>query len=109
MQPHLLNRISFSIIQSAIQVHRALGPGLFENIYRTCVIYELRERSLNVVAEQIVPIRYGPLMFEAGYRLDLLVEDQVVVELKAVETILPGVSGFLCVKQVDAFDLLFFS
>ena len=89
MEPHQLNRISFLIIQSAIQVHRALGPGLLESIYRHCIIYELRERGLNVVAEQIVPIRYGPLIFEAGYRLDLLVEDQVLVELKAVELILP--------------------
>ena len=72
MEPHHLNRISFLIIQSAIQVHRALGPGLLENIYRSCIIYELRERGLNVVAEQIVPIRYGLLIFEAGYRLDLL-------------------------------------
>ena len=83
MEPHQLNRISFLIIQSAIQVHRALGPGLLESIYRHCIIYELRERGLNVEAEQIVPIRYGPLIFEAGYRLDLLVEDQVLVELKA--------------------------
>ncbi len=89
MEPHHLNHISFLIIQSAIQVHRVLGPGLLENIYRSCIIYELRERGLNVVAEQSVPIRYGHLIFEAGYRLDLLVEDQVLVELKAIEMILP--------------------
>jgi GxxExxY protein len=89
MQPHELNHISFLIIQSAIQVHRALGPGLLESIYRLCIIYEMRERGLNVVTEQIVPIRYGPLTFEAGYRLDLLVGDQVLVELKAVEATLP--------------------
>ena len=83
MEPHPLNRISFLTIQSAIQVHRVLGPGLLESIYRPCIIYELRERGLNVVAEQIVPIRYGPLIFKAGYRIDLLVEDRVLVELKA--------------------------
>ena len=66
-----------------------MAPGLLESIYRHCIIYELRERGLNVVAEQIVPIRYGPLIFEDGYRLDLLVEDSVLVELKAVEVILP--------------------
>jgi GxxExxY protein len=89
MEPHQLNRVSFLIIQSAIQVHRALGPGLLESIYRLCLIYEVRERGLKVVAEQIVPIQYGPLTFEAGYRLDLLVEDQVLIELKAVEIVLP--------------------
>ena len=86
---HHLNHISFLIIQSAIQVHRALGPGLLESIYRACMIYELRKRGLKVVAEQLVPMHYADLVFDGGYRLDLLVEDQVLVELKSVELILP--------------------
>jgi GxxExxY protein len=89
MEPQLLNHISFLIIQSAIQIHRVLGPGLLESIYRTCMIYELQKRGLKVVAEQLVPIRYAGLFFDGGYRLDLLVEDHVLVELKSVEIILP--------------------
>lgn len=58
MEPRPLNHVSFLIIQSAIQIHRALGPGLLESIYRACMIYELQERGMKVAAEQLVPIRY---------------------------------------------------
>jgi len=84
-----LDRISFLIIQAAIEVHKSLGPGLLESTYRTCLIYELQLRSLKVMSELIVPVRYKELNLDAGYRLDLLVEDSIVVELKAVETVLP--------------------
>lgn len=89
MDSHPLNDISFLTIQAAIEVHRTLGPGLLESVYRTCMIYELRQRNLTVIAEQLVPICYKDVVFEGGYRLDLQVADQVIVELKAVETILP--------------------
>jgi GxxExxY protein len=89
MDSHQLNHISFLIIQSAIEVHRALGPGLLESVYRACMIYKLRQRNLSVVAEQLVPICYKGVIFEDGYRLDLLVADEIVVEIKAVETVLP--------------------
>ena len=89
MEPDPLNEISFLTIQSAIQIHRALGPGLLESAYRACMIYELRERGLTVLAEQIVPIRYKTLVLDGGFRLDLLIEDAVVVELKSVEATLP--------------------
>ena len=80
-----LNKISFLIIQSAIEIHRTLGPGLLESIYRACLIYELRERGLTVVSEQVVPLRYKALAFDCSYRLDLLVENVIVVEVKSVE------------------------
>ena len=83
--PHRLNRISFLIIEAAIEVHRTLGPGLMESIYRPCLIYEIRERGLAVVAEKVVPLCYKGMTFDAAYRLDLLVEDKVVVEVKSVE------------------------
>jgi len=89
MDPHQLNHISFLSIQSAIEVHRTLGPGLLESVYRACMIYELRRRNLPVVAEQIVTINYKVVMIEGAYRLDLLIGDEVLVEIKAAEVILP--------------------
>ena len=84
-----LDRISYRIIQAAIEIHKALGPGLLESVYRTCMIYELRARNLKVVSELILPVRYKHLILDGGYRLDLLVDDAVIVEHKAVETVLP--------------------
>ena len=84
-----INDITYLIIQAAIRVHRELGPGLLESVYRACLLYELRQRALKVVAEQLLPICYRGVIIEGAYRLDFLVEDQVVVEVKAIETILP--------------------
>jgi GxxExxY protein len=89
MDTAVLNHISFLIIQAAIEIHKALGPGLLESTYRTCMIYELKLRGLKVVSEMVVPVRYKELVLDGGYRLDLLVEDAVIVELKAIETVLP--------------------
>lgn len=88
MTPHRLNHISHLIIQAAIEVHRILGPGLLESIYRACLIYELRERGLTVAAEQLMPLRYKGMIFDAAYRIDLLVENEVIVELKSIASIL---------------------
>ena len=88
MEADRLNHISLLTIQAAIEVHRTLGPGLLESVYRACLIYELRQRELYVVAEQVVPICYKDTTIEGWYRLDLLVEDQVVVEVKAVDVVL---------------------
>ena len=89
MDDKCLNATSLVIVQSAIEVHRSLGPGLLESVYQTCLCYELRERGLTVLTEQTLPIRYKKLVLNAAYRIDLLVEDSVVVELKAVEAALP--------------------
>jgi GxxExxY protein len=89
MQTLNLNDISYLIIQAAIEVHRALGPGLLESVYRACLMYELRQRQLTFVSEHLVPLCYKGVILDGAYRLDLLVEDQIVVEVKAIEVVLP--------------------
>jgi GxxExxY protein len=84
-----LDRLSYQIIQAAIEIHKALGPGLLESAYRTCMVHELRARKIRFVSELVVPVRYKGLVLDGGYRLDLLVEDAVVIELKALEVVLP--------------------
>ena len=81
--------LSYRIIGAGVEVHRALGPGLLESTYRTCMVYELRERQMNVLTEQVIPVRYKSLVMDGGYRIDLIVNDTVIVELKSVESVLP--------------------
>jgi GxxExxY protein len=80
--------IGRAIIGAAIKVHSVVGPGLLENAYETCLLYELEKQDLPVRRQVVIPIRYEDLQIDNGYRIDLLVGEQVVVELKAVETIL---------------------
>ena len=87
--------IGRAIISSAINVHLAVGPGLLESAYEACLIYELEKRRIRVQSQVSIPIRYEDLMIENGYRLDLLVDGMVVVELKAVPAILPVDRGQL--------------
>jgi GxxExxY protein len=89
------NDIGTAIIASAMKVHSALGPGLLESAYETCLLYELEKRLLPVSRQMMIPIRYEDLTIDNGYRIDLLVGDRVVVELKAVEVILPVHHGQL--------------
>jgi GxxExxY protein len=84
-----LNQISNSIIGAAIEVHRHLGPGLLESAYRQCLAWELQQQKLVVEQEILVPIKYKELEVENGYRIDLLVEHEVVIELKSVDVLLP--------------------
>ena len=84
-----LNKITGEIIDAAIAVHRALGPGLLESAYEACLVYELNQRGLRVQRQVELPIHYREVDIQVGYRLDLLVEDAVIVELKAVEVIKP--------------------
>jgi GxxExxY protein len=84
-----LNRISGAIVDAAITVHSALGPGLLESAYEACLLYELRKRGLHVEAQVPFPVVYETVRLEFGYRIDLLVEDVVIVELKACEAIAP--------------------
>ena len=81
--------IGHSIIGAAIKVHSAVGPGLLESAYETCLLYELEKQNLPVKRQVLIPIRYEDLTIDNGYRIDLLVGERVVVELKAVETVLP--------------------
>lgn len=84
-----INEITELIIGCAIQVHRELGPGLLESAYEACLAYELGERGLSVERQKALPIVYRDVRLECGYRLDLLVEEAVVVEVKCVETLAP--------------------
>jgi GxxExxY protein len=81
--------IGHAIIGAAIKVHSAVGPGLLEGAYETCLLYELEKQGLPVRRQLLVPIQYQDLKIDNGYRLDLLIDDRVVVELKAIEAILP--------------------
>lgn len=84
-----LNSISGIVVDSAIQVHRALGPGLLESAYEACLIAELEDRGLRVESQIILPIVYRSVSLGSGYRLDLLVQDEVIVEVKSVAALLP--------------------
>ena len=75
------------IIGAAIAVHRALGPGLLESTYEACLAFELQERGFKVDRQKSLPVVYRQVVLDCGYRIDLLVEDTVIVELKAVEKI----------------------
>ena len=72
-----------------MKVHTKLGPGLLESAYQACLAYELRQRGLRVETEVALPIQYEGIQLDIGYRLDLLVESQVIVELKSVEKMIP--------------------
>jgi GxxExxY protein len=76
-------------VDSALKVHQALGPGLLESAYQRCMMHELGKRGLAVACEMPLSIRYDGILIEAAYRMDMLVEDQVVIENKMVDRILP--------------------
>jgi GxxExxY protein len=84
-----LNRISGSIIGAAIEVHRALGPGLLESAYHECLVRELLERGHHVGRERTIPVVYGGTVMRRRLRLDLVVDGQALVEIKAVKYLLP--------------------
>jgi len=79
------DEIVAGIVDAAFRVHKRLGPGLMESIYETCLAYELTRRGFKVERQLSVPIVYDNLTFDEGFRLDLLVEDCIICELKAVE------------------------
>ena len=84
-----IEKIATEIVDSAIKVHKALGPGLLESAYQQCLIYELRQRGLTVDSEVPMPIKYGEVKIEVGYRMDLVINKMIVVENKTVEKLLP--------------------
>lgn len=83
------NEITHAIIGAAIEVHRVLGPGLLESAYEECLARELSLRGLRFERQKPIPVVYKEVKLECGYRLDLLVEGRIVVELKAVEVLAP--------------------
>ena len=80
-----INQITHEILDSAYKVHTALGPGLLESAYQACLVYELRKKGLKVEVEKPLPLIYEEVKLDCGYRIDILVEDKVVIELKTVE------------------------
>jgi GxxExxY protein len=87
--------IGHAIIGAAMTVHSAVGPGLLESAYEICMAHELQKHGIGVHNQVGIPIRYDDLVIENGYRADLIVEDRVIVELKAVQAILPVHRGQL--------------
>lgn len=81
------NQITEKIIGCAIKVHQNLGPGLLESAYQECLFYELKKAGLRVEKEKPLPLIYEDVKLECGYRLDLLVEDTIIVEIKSVEAL----------------------
>ena len=82
------NSVTGKIIGAAIDVHRTLGPGLLESAYETCLAYELRLRKLKIESQKAMPIFYKDVMLDCGYRADLIVNDEVIVEIKSIAGIL---------------------
>ena len=86
---HDLNKITEKIINGAISVHRELGPGLLESAYEACLLYELASQNLKVERQKGLPLRYRGIQLDCGYRLDLLVEEAIILEIKAIEKLEP--------------------
>jgi len=87
--PAEVDAIAHKIVGAALEVHRALGPGLLESVYEECLAHEIRKHGLSVGRQLQVPIVYDGIRFDAGFKVDLLVDKKVIVELKGVEKVLP--------------------
>jgi len=87
--PEDLEKIGKIIVQCSFEVHKNLGPGLLEKIYEICLKHELTKRGLKVETQVAIPIVYDTITFEEGLRLDLLVENEIICEIKAVDTVNP--------------------
>jgi len=87
--PLEVEAVGKKILDAAYTVHSALGPGLLESVYEACTAYEARQQSLNVETQVVVPVKYQTLFIDTGLRLDMWAENLVIVEFKAVETLLP--------------------
>lgn len=81
------NDLTKQIIGAAIEVHKSLGPGLLESAYKECLFYKLKQANLAVVKEKAIPLIFEEVKLECGYRIDLLVENKVVIEIKSVEAL----------------------
>ena len=84
-----VNEITKNIIGAAIEVHKELGPGLLESAYEECLCHELDLRTISFTRQDVIPVCYKGICLEAGYRMDLLVEGVVIVELKSVDKLMP--------------------
>src|SRR5258707_15136520 len=90
MDAEALNQLSKAVLGGAIAVHSELGPGLLESTYKACLAYELSKRGVHALAEVPVPVVYdGRKLADVGYRVDLLVENELIIEVKSVEAVVP--------------------
>ena len=89
MDRESLNRLSKIVLESSIEVHRNLGPGLLESTYEVCLCKELKLRNLNYIRQVSLPVLYKGESLNAEYKIDILVENELIIELKAVEELLP--------------------
>ena len=87
--PDKLDALARLVVDAAFKVHKALGPGLLESAYRACLEIELERRYVRFISQNVLPICYEGTTIEGAYRVDLLVDDQLIVELKAVDQLLP--------------------
>jgi GxxExxY protein len=85
----VFEKLTEKIIGLAINVHKELGPGLLENTYKQCLAYELKKANLNFQLEVNYPIIYKEIQISCGFRIDLLVEDKIIIELKSIDKIIP--------------------
>jgi len=81
--------LSSKIIGAAIEVHTVLGPGLFENVYKECLAYKLNKLGIRAVKEFPIPLTYEDIKLECGYRADILVENEIIIEIKSIEQLAP--------------------
>jgi len=84
-----MTKVSEDIINSAIKIHKTLGPGLLESVYQNCLFYELERKNYPVKKEVNLPVQYEELNFEIGFRADLIVNNNIIIEIKSVEAIKP--------------------
>jgi GxxExxY protein len=87
--PARVEMIATAIVDAAIVVHRTLGPGLLESAYEACLCYELSKRHISFRRQVDLPVRYEEILIETGYRIDVLVDECVIIEIKAAESIIP--------------------
>ena len=85
----MIESIGREVVDSVVKVHKALGPGLLESAYQGCLAHELKNRGHSVALEVQLPVRYEDIEIEAGYRLDMLIDNQIIIENKAVTELLP--------------------
>ena len=84
-----VDAISYDVVGAAIEVHKLLGPGLLERVYQDCLAYELSAKGYKVSSEVSLPVAYKEMKFDSAYRLDLLVEGKLILEIKSIERVLP--------------------
>src|SRR5687768_16320413 len=88
--PHMTeNDIASVVVDAALKIHKTLGPGLLESVYQATLSFELQKRGLRVVEELALPVRYEGVKLDLGFRVDLLVDDKLVIEIKSVEAVAP--------------------